>query len=112
MAIGKMDTVIIIEFATEVKSITTGQITQSWSTFLQTWGEILPKSSTEGEKAQQISSMEEQMFRIRYESSITTKMRIYVPDLARYYDILGISMEGRKRYLLLTAKSTNVNAPA
>lgn len=112
MPVGKMDMVINIETPSEVKNSVTGEYTKTWSTWLVTWGEIMPKTSNEATKTDQITSIDEQTFRIRYESSITTRMRLYIPELARYYDILGISMEGRKKYLLLSARSNNVNAVA
>jgi SPP1 family predicted phage head-tail adaptor len=112
MPVGKMDILINIENATQVKNSTTGEMSMSWSTWLATWAEVIEKQSLEGEKAQQLTSTDEKIFRIRYEANITQKMRIYDPELARYYDILGIAMEGRKRYLLLTARSHNINAPA
>ena len=111
-AVGNMDTLINLETFIQVKDTATGQLTKTHSTFLVTWAQVMEKAVSEVEKTQQITSLDEKIFRIRYEALITQKMRIYVPGTDRYYDITGIAMEGRKRYLLLSGRSTNVNAVA
>lgn len=111
MALGKLDTLIVIQAATFARNSTTGQMAPTYSTFESVWAEKVNKQSLENELTQQITSDDVEVFRIRYISGVTKKMRIYDAELARYYDITGISMEGRKRYLLITAKSVNVNAP-
>lgn len=112
MAVGKMDILIQIQSATATRSTTTGQLVESWSALHSLWAEEMTKQSAENQKSSQLSSLEERTFRIRYISGITSKMRIYDAELARYYEITGIAPEGRKRYLLLTARSFNVNSPA
>lgn len=110
MPIGKMDILITIQQATTSQEITTGGFTKTWSDLHTVWAEKIYKTSGEGEKSQQISSINEVQFRIRYQDDITQKMRIYDPELEVYYDIIGITMEGRRRFLILTAKSHNVEA--
>lgn len=111
MPVGKLDTVIELQQATEVKSSVTGQKTSTWSTLHTAYAEVIYKSSGEGEKNEQITPTNEKTFRIRYIPGITQKMRIHDPEQDQYYNITGIAAEGRKSYLLLTGSSINVNAP-
>lgn len=106
-----MDILITLQTATEVKSAVTGQVSVSWSDWNTAFAEVISKSNTEGEKINQVTSNDERLFRIRYIPGCTQKMRIYEPEMDRYYSITGIQAEGRKNYLLITARSLNVNAP-
>jgi len=112
MSVGAKDILITLQQATESKSTTTGQLTVSWSDWNTAFAEVISKSFTEGEKTNQVTNIDERIFRIRYMPGVTTKMRIYDAETERYYSIIGISPEGRKKELLLTAKSLNINAPA
>ena len=112
MPIGKMDTLILLESATESKSAVTGQVVLTWMITETLWAEVIEKSSGESEKLSQITSTDEKIFRVRYVSGVTAKMRVHVPELNRYYDITGITHEGRKHFLLIHARTHNVSAPA
>lgn len=111
MPIGKMDILITIENPTFTQDATTGQMVPGYVTWERAWAEKINKQTIEGEKTSQISSVDEEIFRIRYIPGLTKKMSIYDVELSRYYDITGISMEGRKAFLVITAKSFNVNQP-
>lgn len=111
MPVGKLDILISILNLTFSQDSASGQKVATTATFANCWAEKVNKQSVEGLKTEQESSIDEEVFRIRYIAGITKKMRLYDVELARTYDITGISMEGRKRYLLLTARSHNVNSP-
>lgn len=112
MAVGKMDILITLQQATESKSATTGQMVTTWSDWNTAFAELVTVKASEGEKALQLTSMDDRIFRIRYISGVTSKMRIYEPEMGRYYSITGIMPEGRKNYLVLHARSLNINSPA
>lgn len=109
MPVGKMDILLNIEMATEARSGTTGQLAETWSTWNTVFAEIVTARPSEGEKINQVTATDERVFRIRYIAGVSTKMRLHDPEMDRYYAIKGITAEGRKNYLLITAKSLNVN---
>ncbi len=107
-----MDTLITLQSATESKSATTGQMVQSWADWMSVWAEVVSGAQGENEKSSQTTSSDQRDMRIRYVEGVTVKMRVYDPDLERYYEIKGITPEGRKAYLVLHCRSTNINSPA
>ena len=78
--------------------------TFTWSTYTNCFAErvednrILTKS-TEGIYRDQIQGKNNVSWRVRFDSGINERMRIYFDG--DYYQITGVEMEGRKKFLVL-----------
>jgi SPP1 family predicted phage head-tail adaptor len=73
--------------------------TYSWSTYASCFAEIIPESESEIIANNQIVNRNIVSWRVRYDSNITENMRIYFDS--NYYDITGIKVEGRNKFLIL-----------
>ena len=71
----------------------------SWITYTNCFAEVVPESESEGVKNNQIENTNRVTWRIRYNSGITENMRILFDG--NYYDITGIQIEGRQKFLKL-----------
>jgi SPP1 family predicted phage head-tail adaptor len=71
----------------------------TWSTYSSCWAQIVPESESEVVANNQVYNKNVVTWRIRYDSGITENMRIYFDG--NYYDITGIQVEGRNKFLIL-----------
>lgn len=101
MGLGNLDREISIETVAETVT-TNGERTLVWSVFHSCWAGIDLGKGGEGYEADQLTASDTINFRIRYFADITTKMKIVYDELD--YDILHISEEGRRRFLILNAR--------
>lgn len=102
MRAGRLNRRIIIQQATEVQDAH-GQPVQTWTAYKTCWAEYLPKRGREFFAADQTIAEADAVFRIRYDSGVTRKMRISFGD--DYYDITAISEIGYKEGLGIAAKA-------
>jgi len=98
---GKLDRRITIESATETQD-TFGEFVPVWSTFATEWAEFEPQVQRETADEAFVAEARA-VFRVRYRSDITTKMRI-VHDDGLTYAIEGIAQIGRREGLALSAR--------
>lgn len=98
MQSGNLDRRIVIESATLVQNAY-GEKAETWSTLYTCWGERLFSGGSESLENNQVVSMSNITYRIRYKSTITEQMRI--KDGTGYYYITNIEEEGRRKYMLL-----------
>ena len=97
-----MDRKIVIERPI-LKRNTYGESEEGWTTFAIVWANINYKGGREGFYARQVVATGDVVFKIRYTSGITPKMRILFNDLD--YNISAISEAGRNQWMEITAKS-------
>ncbi len=96
MQAGRLDRKITIETPTDVQS-GTGVVTQTWATFATPWAEVRPVRGQERFAAAQVAGEIDQVFRIRWLSGVTRKMRISYDSLT--WDIIDIAEIGRREGL-------------
>jgi len=75
-----------------------GQKVPTWATHRTVWARIAYENGDEGYEADQKVATRVVKFFVRYDSTITEKMRV---NYNGYYDILAIEEIGRGRYLVL-----------
>ena len=75
MRAGRMRQRITIQQTTESRT-SSGAVTDSWGTYATVWADVIPVSGKEKFAAQEHHSEVTHRFRIRYNSGVTTKMRI------------------------------------
>lgn len=102
MRAGRMNRKITIQQPTETLD-SYNQPVASWSTYKTVWAEYLPKRGREYFAADQTVAEADAVFRIRYDSGVTRKMRISFGG--DYYDISGISEIGYKEGLEIAAQA-------
>lgn len=93
MRAGRLNRRIIIQEPTETQD-DFGEAIQSWATYRTIWAEVRQKPGRESFDADQIVAETDTVFKIRYLTGLTRKMRIsYNSDI---YDIHSISEIGFK----------------
>lgn len=93
MRAGRLNRRITIQEPTETQD-DYGEAIQSWATFRTVWAEVRQKPGQESFDADQIVAETNTVFKIRYLTGLTRKMRIsYISDI---YDIHSISEIGFK----------------
>lgn len=103
MRAGQIDRRITIERNTPGRDAV-GAETESWTTLATVWAEVRPAAGREFFDAQQVVAEAKVVFRIRYRSDVTAKMRVsYAGNL---YDIHSVAELGRQEGLdiMTTAK--------
>ncbi len=100
MRAGDLDRLITIEQPTESVDAY-GAPTQTWATLAQVWAQVKPVRGSEYFAAQQMNARVDAVFRVRYRTDLTTKMRISYNS--ETYDIQGIIEIGRREGLELMA---------
>jgi len=77
---------------------------ETWADWRTVWAAPLPKAGREFFRLATMNSEIEEVFKIRYMGSVTSRMR--VKFRGRYFDIIGppINPEERNEELLLTCK--------
>ena len=103
--IGKLDRRITIEQKTEGLSSTGAVLDSSWGTLDTVWAKVIQKSGRELLVSDQVNAQADVVFRIRYRSDVTEKMRILYNS--EYYDITYIKELGRQDALEITATVRN-----
>lgn len=101
---GKMDRLITIEQKTDASpaQTTTGEPSFAWATYKQLWAQKLDVGGRERFAAAGRQAEVETVFRTRYESGVTERMRISLGGV--YYDILFINEIGRREGLEIRAR--------
>lgn len=99
---GKLDRRIVIEQTTP-STDSYGEPTDSWSTYTTVWASVRQIKASERFNSDKVLSVRTAVFKIRYNSGITEKMRINYDG--RYWDILGIAEIGRQEGTEITAES-------
>jgi SPP1 family predicted phage head-tail adaptor len=95
MRAGMTDRRITIEESTNATPNDHGEVIASWSDVATVWAYRKPLKGQEKPQEQQELATAEFMFRIRYRTGITEKMRItYNSEI---YDILAVFELGRKK---------------
>lgn len=105
MRLGNLDRRIVIESATEAQD-SYGEAIKTWSTFATVWAKATPNRGDERFAANQIVAQADSMFRIRWQSGVTTKMRINYDG--QIYDIVYLAELGRHEALDLYARILRV----
>lgn len=105
MRAGALDRKITIQSATESQD-DYGQSVETWVTFAAVWAEIREPRGNETIDANKPEARAERVFRIRWLSGVTTKMRISVDGAV--YDITHIAEIGRREGLNLYGLARDV----
>ena len=105
MPLGKLDRTITIQSYSESKN-DYGEATKIWSTYLtcfaeKVWGEVGNETIIDDQEM----AYENITYRIRFNSGVTTKMRIL--DGSEYFNIRYIREEGRGKYMHLKTYREN-----
>lgn len=101
---GKLDRRLTIQVRTPSKDAAGGRV-EGWADAFQCWGENVRQISAESIVADADRAIESCQFRIRYKAGITSGTHRLLYQL-KFYDILGITEEGRRDSLLLTCRAT------
>ncbi len=96
---GTLDRRITIQTVTEGRDAM-GGVTETWGVFTQCWASRRDTSGRERVQAGAETAMADAVFRLRYISGVTAKMRVLEGDDA--WDIVGIGEMGRREGLELT----------
>ena len=103
---GKLNKKIIIEVVTETRT-NSGAISEAWATHAEMFASITPVNGKEYFAAAQVQAENIVKFRIRYQSGLTTKMRILYNT--NYYDIKSILNEFERNDVLILMASEYVD---
>lgn len=104
MRSGNLDRRIVIE-KNAASQNSFGEPEESWSTFATVWANVRPVRGNEQFASDQRRAERQSIFRIRYLSGLTEKMRI--SHDSAYYDIEGIIEIGRREGMEITATAVN-----
>lgn len=96
MRAGRLNRRITIQQVTETQD-TYNAITRTWATYKTVWAEVVPKSGREYLNQAETVTQSDVLFRIRFITGVTTKMRISYDS--NIYDIQSISEIGYKEGL-------------
>lgn len=103
MRAGKLNEKISIHTPTISQNSTTGEVVQSWSTFIgDRWANVVISQGIEQFMDDQRHFRKEGTFTIRYSTGITPVMRIAYPSTdPTYFDIISITNVGNKNRELI-----------
>ncbi len=101
MAAGLLDRRIVIEQNTPTTDAFGAEV-ESWSTLDTVWAQIMQPKGREVFEANQVVAEVDVVFRIRWRSDVTAKMRVSYGG--ETYDIAAAIEVRRQRYLDLAAK--------
>ncbi len=101
MRIGRLDRVIIIQQRVDTKD-SHGDPVPAWSTLATVWAYKIPLRGTERFQSQQTLAQADHLWRIRYRTDVTEKMRL--SHESEYYDIQSVSEIGRGKGTELVTK--------
>lgn len=95
---GLMDELVTVEQYTMTTDSNTGEKLQSWTTYSTAWARIQEsESGSESVDSDRREAKQTVTFSLRYDSGITTKMRILWES--KYYNIINIADLERRMYL-------------
>lgn len=100
---GKLDRRIVLQIRVVSKD-TTGSRVETWADSATVWAEFVRQSGKESTLADADRSQDMQQFRIRFRNINSTDYRIIYRS--KFYDITGITEEGRSVGLLLDTVAT------
>ncbi len=100
---GKMDRQIVIQART-LTADGTGGIVETWADAFTVWAELIEKSAREARTADAEKSIADRQFRIRYKANLASDTHRVFYQL-KFYNITGITEEGRKNLLILSCQS-------
>lgn len=102
---GQLDRRITLESAS-VSTDAFGEAVRTYSTLAQVWAKVeykgIPK---EGEDTEKLTSVNKVRFTIRYRSDVDATNKISWKGNS--YEIEGVSLEGRERYLVIDTRLTD-----
>ena len=102
MNIGALDRKITIQAATTVRSSTTGEATQSWTTFASVWATVTYPNesfaSDEGNELGRETAITPVNFTVWFRNDLNEGMRILYDS--QYYDIMRINKVGQRDEML------------
>jgi SPP1 family predicted phage head-tail adaptor len=102
---GKLDRRVTLQSAS-VSTDGFGQSVRTYGTLAQVWAKVeyrgVPKEGEDGEK---LASVNKVRFTIRYRSDVDATTKISWDS--KSYEIEGVSLEGRERYLILDTRLTD-----
>lgn len=87
MRAGRLNKKVIIQQTTESRGVA-GGVDDTWSTYITIWASMEPIAGREYFDAQQLNAEVTTLIRIRYNSGVTSKMRVL--HGSRVYDILHV----------------------
>lgn len=102
MRAGALKHQVVIKTPTETN--TGGEMISTWAEFDTVCAGVMPQKGGEYWSAKQIVDEEPKLFRIRYLTGVTAKMRVYFKDVA--YDIKHVQNVNRRNreMILVTVK--------
>jgi SPP1 family predicted phage head-tail adaptor len=101
MQLGDLDRPIVIEQFTGSLDAYNYQ-SKSWSTYISPWAKLESGPGVEGYESNELVSDQTVHYVIRYDSGVTTKMRVNVSSV--YYEIVGIQYLDRDCFMRLKCK--------
>jgi SPP1 family predicted phage head-tail adaptor len=101
---GKLDRRIVLQVRVVSKDAT-GSRVETWADSATVWAEFVKQSGKESDLSDAERSQDFQQFRIRYRGTLNaTDYRILYRS--KFYDITGLTEEGRTEFLLLDTVAT------
>jgi SPP1 family predicted phage head-tail adaptor len=100
---GRMDRRITVQVRTLTKDAAGGRV-ETWADSFKCWAEVVKQTASEGITADADRSTDERQFRIRYRANIASGTHRILYQL-RFYNIEGITEEGRQDRLLVTCRA-------
>jgi len=110
MHIGRLDTLITLQSPSEVKSTTTGEVTLTWSDYMNVWARIDDQEGDEKTENNELVYVQKVNFLVRFDADINNRMRIILNN--QIYEILSLQQVNinRKNALkLITVKRDNTS---
>ena len=101
---GQLDRRITLQSAS-VSTDGFGQAVRTYSTLAQVWAKVEYKGTNEGNEASKLTSVNKVRFTIRYRSDVDATVKISWGG--KTYEIEGVSLEGRERYLIIDTRLTD-----
>jgi SPP1 family predicted phage head-tail adaptor len=105
---GRMDRRLTVQVRTLTKDAAGGR-EEAWADAFDCWGEAVTQKASEGVTADADRATDDRQFRIRYKSGIASGTHRVLYQL-KFYDITGITEEGRRDRLLLTCRAVQALA--
>lgn len=95
---GELDRRITLQSAS-VSTDGFGQAVRTYSTLGLVWAKVDYLSVKEGEETERLTSVNKVRFTIRYRADVDATIKISWDS--KTYEVEGVSLEGRERYLIL-----------
>lgn len=95
---GQLDRRITLRSAT-LATDAFGQSVRTYGDLAQVWAKVDYRTTKEDEETSKLTSLNKVKFTIRYRSDVDATVKILWKG--KTYEIEGVSLEGRQRYLIL-----------